>query len=70
MLRQSETDIITPSINRKKVVCPIFYECGGCDFLHMTYDYQLQLKQAYIQDLFDQKGFDVKVNVVIKNDRP
>lgn len=65
-----ETSIITPSEFRKKVVCPIFYECGGCDFLHIDYMHQLKMKQAYVKELFNLNGFDIDVNEVIKSEKP
>lgn len=65
-----EADITIASPHRKKVVCPIFYECGGCDFLHMTYDYQLELKQTSVQTLFDKKSFEIRVNPIIRSEKP
>ncbi len=34
-----------------KAKCPIYYECGGCQYLHMTYEGQLKEKQKYIEGL-------------------
>jgi 23S rRNA (uracil1939-C5)-methyltransferase len=65
-----DKDIIESSKFRKKVVCPIFYECGGCDFLHIDYEHQLDMKQAYIQNLFDEEGYSTGVNPIIKSDKP
>ena len=65
-----ERDLTQKSEHRKKVICPIFHECGGCDFLHMTYEYQLDLKQENIQKLFDEQNYQMKVNEVIKSDQP
>ena len=30
--------IIKPSINRIESLCPFYNKCGGCNFLHTTYD--------------------------------
>ena len=30
---------------RGKTKCPIYRECGGCQYLHLTYDQQLKEKQ-------------------------
>lgn len=65
-----DKDIIQSSEFRKKVVCPIFYECGGCDFLHIDYQHQLDMKQAYIQNVFEEQDFFTIVNPVIKSERP
>ena len=32
-------------------------ECGGCQFMHITYDYEIELKKKHINDLF--KSFHV-----------
>jgi 23S rRNA (uracil1939-C5)-methyltransferase len=68
LIKENQLTVKNP--NRKKVICPIFYECGGCDFLHMTYDYQLELKQAYVHELFLEKGLSSKTNTIIKSERP
>ena len=31
-------EIIEPSKNRIKSICPYYDKCGGCNFLHTTYD--------------------------------
>ncbi len=74
-VQQKEDDIIekyiiNPSKDRKKVICPIFYTCGGCDFLHTTYEYQANLKEKHIESLFKQKGLFHKVTPIIKNEEP
>ena len=40
--------IIDKSSNRKEVLCPYYYECGGCDIMHMNYDYQLDFKKRKV----------------------
>ncbi|MDE5566270.1 MAG: 23S rRNA (uracil(1939)-C(5))-methyltransferase RlmD [Anaeroplasmataceae bacterium] len=32
--------------------CPYQKECGGCQFMHINYDYELKLKEEYLKDLF------------------
>lgn len=34
--------------------CPVFKECGGCQYLDMPYDEQLKIKQAQMQKLLGQ----------------
>ena len=65
-----EKYILKPSADRKKVVCPIFYTCGGCDFLHTTYDYQISLKETYVKNLFKEEGLFHQVSPIIKSDEP
>ena len=31
--------------------CPIYRECGGCQYLHLTYDQQLKEKQKRMEEL-------------------
>ena len=40
--------IIDKSGNRKEVLCPYYYECGGCDIMHMNYNYQLDFKKRKV----------------------
>lgn len=37
--------------NRKKSRCPVFKQCGGCQYLDMPYEEQLKKKQAQLQQL-------------------
>jgi 23S rRNA (uracil1939-C5)-methyltransferase len=52
------------------VICPIFYTCGGCDFLHTTYDYQLKLKEKHVESLYKKLGLFHQVVPIIKSDEP
>ena len=36
---------------REKTKCPIYRECGGCQYLHLTYDQQLKEKQKRMEEL-------------------
>ena len=36
---------------RGKTKCPIYRECGGCQYLHLTYDQQLKEKQKRMEEL-------------------
>ena len=36
---------------RGKTKCPIYCECGGCQYLHLTYDQQLKEKQKRMEEL-------------------
>jgi 23S rRNA (uracil1939-C5)-methyltransferase len=72
---QKDVDIVEKYIqqsskDRKKVICPIFYTCGGCDFLHTTYDYQLKLKEKHVESLYKKLGLFHQVVPIIKSDEP
>ena len=49
--------MIQPSPERIVSDCPIAYKCGGCDFRHISYDYQLQLKKEILTNIL--KPFEV-----------
>jgi len=37
-------------------LCPYFGECGGCQYQHISYPTQLEIKQKQILDLFERIG--------------
>ena len=41
-------EIVTPSADRTENLCPNFVKCGGCDFLHITYDAEKAAKKNII----------------------
>jgi 23S rRNA (uracil1939-C5)-methyltransferase len=44
--------VIEPSPRRRASRCPVFGMCGGCDFDHIDYDYELELKtRILLEDL-------------------
>lgn len=44
--------IITPSKERIYNGCPYQKECGGCQFQHVNYEYELKLKKNFLNELF------------------
>ena len=51
--------VIEPSQDRVSPGCRYFGDCGGCQYQHITYAAQLQLKHKQICDLFQRiGGFD------------
>lgn len=52
----SFVDIIEPSANRIKPLCPHFGVCGGCDFQQMNYETQLSAKLDIIRDCLKRIG--------------
>ena len=65
-----EQDITTPSPDRVKVICPIFYECGGCDFLHINYQKQLRMKEEYVSNLYKKERIPSKINSIAQSKQP
>lgn len=48
--------IIQPSPKRRIPNCPYFGECGGCDWLHIDYDLQVQIKKEIFIDCLKRIG--------------
>ena len=62
-------DIENKSKDRINSICPFYKECGGCQFLHMTYEHEIDLKNDYIKDLFSTVR-NVEINDVVKMNNP
>jgi len=64
--------VINPSPYRVKPECRYFGECGGCQYQHISYDYQVILKKKQIKDLIQRIGGfkDLVVNDVIPCPKP
>ncbi|WP_221031697.1 class I SAM-dependent RNA methyltransferase [Actomonas aquatica] len=65
----SEADLIevlTPSPDRVTPRCPLFGECGGCQYQHLNYDAQLVWKRQQVEELLEHMaGLTHPVNPVI-----
>jgi 23S rRNA (uracil1939-C5)-methyltransferase len=48
--------ILQPSPTRATPACQHFGVCGGCDFMHLTYEAQLAAKQGIIADALRRTG--------------
>ena len=48
------TKFIEESKNRTAITCPNYEICGGCNFLHTTYQNELLIKQKYLEKLFNR----------------
>lgn len=60
-------EILEPSPFRIKPKCPIFTQCGSCDFLHIDYFYQLVLKKLIVSDTLQHLS---KIFFPLKNPFP
>lgn len=47
--------ITRPSKDRVNVICPSFYFCGGCQYLHISYQKELEIKTNYLRHLFNRQ---------------
>ena len=49
-------EVIEPSPDRVSPKCPLFGECGGCQYQHMNYPSQLAMKHKQVRDIFERIG--------------
>lgn len=63
-------DFITTSPSRIHIKCPIFESCGGCDFLHVNYQEQLNMKTIHVQNLLKSIGYKKEILPIILNQKP
>ena len=48
--------VLVPSPHRTEPVCPHFGACGGCDFMHMDYALETELKRQRVADALQRIG--------------
>lgn len=60
--RYELTHIYTESKDRIKLACNKFYECGGCQYLHIDYKNEQVIKERYINNLF-KDIYKHKINI-------
>src|SRR5579862_2750040 len=48
--------VITPSPRRVEARCPYYMKCAGCQYQHIEYAHQLELKRSQIRDVFQRIG--------------
>ena len=48
--------IVTPSPDRVKPDCPVFQQCGGCAWRHITYEAECRLKEKTVADALSRIG--------------
>lgn len=54
--RGQVTQVLERSPNRTLPRCPHFGVCGGCDYQHISYDAQLELKEQVLRDTLRRIG--------------
>jgi 23S rRNA (uracil1939-C5)-methyltransferase len=48
--------LITPSKKRIQPECPIYFDCGGCQLQHISYDEQMNFKRRVVKDSLERIG--------------
>ncbi|MDO4500775.1 MAG: 23S rRNA (uracil(1939)-C(5))-methyltransferase RlmD, partial [Erysipelotrichaceae bacterium] len=64
------SNLDSKSKHRVNSDCPIASKCGGCDYRHVDYKYQLELKKKVLEGTFRKMGLDVIVNDVLGMEEP
>jgi len=55
-LRGRLRKILTPSVHRAEARGPYFGKCGGCQYQHIAYKKQLEIKTQQVVDAFERVG--------------
>lgn len=55
------TEIIDKSKYREEPICPVYGKCGGCNLMHVSYDYQIQMKKHRVETSLRKENIDVNV---------
>ena len=64
-------EVLRPSPHRVAPQCPLFGECGGCQYQHLAYDEQLRWKQQQVQELLRHMAqIELPVDPVVPSPRP
>ncbi len=59
-------EIISPSPDRITPVCSFAGKCGGCAFMHINYDAELEAKKAFATDALKRLGgLDIEVETIL-----
>lgn len=65
------TKLIEGSCYRTEPVCTVFPKCGGCQLMHIDYDYQLKIKENIIKDALERLGgLDCEISQMIGAENP
>lgn len=58
-------EILSPSEHRTAPECGAFPRCGGCSFLHLTDEYERDLKEGFVKHAVRQAGLDLEVRPLL-----
>lgn len=67
LLRGRTVEIRSPSDRRVAPRCPYFYRCGGCQYQHAAYEFQLDQKHSILREVLRRIGkieYDGDIEVI------
>ena len=65
--RAEIVSILTPSPHRIEPDCPVYGECGGCCFRHITYEEELNAKLQRVNDALRRiGGLDIRAEEILR----
>lgn len=56
LLRGTIVEVLEPSPHRREPLCPLFGECGGCHFQHVSYAEQVRSKGEFVRESLQRIG--------------
>ena len=56
LLRGRAAEVVNASPARVEPGCPYFYRCGGCQYQHAAYDFQLEQKREILREVLRRVG--------------
>jgi 23S rRNA (uracil1939-C5)-methyltransferase len=63
--RAQITEVLQPSCDRIKPICPHFDLCGGCQLMQIPYENQLAIKQEKVKKAFEEASLPIEIPQVI-----
>ncbi len=68
--RAKIVDIIEKSEHRVKPQCTLYGKCGGCNLMHIDYEFQKELKCEILKNAFEREGINLeKIDIICGNEK-
>lgn len=70
LAQATNLNILEKSNNREEDICPYYNKCGGCNLMHLKYDYQLEYKtKSTINTIRKVSGLNPIIHNTVANDK-
>lgn len=53
------TRVLEASPHRAAPACPLYQKCGGCNMMHVDFEFQAELKKQILADLMERAGVQI-----------